>query len=633
MTESRLPGTLQLLPSRPGVYLMKDATGRVLYVGKAASLRARVRQYFRDLDTLPSPRLRLLVARVADVDTIVTGNEVEALILETNLIKQHQPPYNIRMADDKAYPYVKLTNEPYSRIIMTRKVLRDAARYFGPYPYHEPKLVGRTIRTIRKLFKLRTCQIEITRDLPRPCLDYDMGLCTAPCVAWGATAEAYETQVRQAALFLEGRQDHLLEELRAEMTVAADAMQYERAAQLRDQIQAMDAIAERQRIATTGLEDRDIAAVAISGDLACVEIITIRAGRIQDQAHVPLSGVRDADPSEVLSQALARHYVDAPTLPREILTDIELADRETLAAWLEGRRGTRVDVLVPQRGDKRRLVELARDNALLYLQQTRAREVGPAGVGVAELQEALGLDAAPFRIEAYDVSHFQAGETVGSMVTFEGGRARKSDYRQFRIRGEAGNDDYASLQEMLRRRVVRWRAEQEQIDGGVLIKPKWSIVPDLILIDGGRGQLNAAREVLFEYNVTVPAIGLAKEQEDLYMADRNAPLRLPADSQALRLVQRVRDEAHRFANTAGRRLRERRIVFSVLDDIPGIGERRKRELIRRFGSVRGVRAAAPEAVAEILGPKLAARVVEHLAAHSDAAAPARAREGGRAGRP
>jgi excinuclease ABC subunit C len=619
MTESRLHATLQLLPPRPGVYLMKDASGRVLYVGKAASLRARVRQYFQDPDTLANPRLRVFVPRIADVDTVVTANEVEALILETNLIKQHQPPYNIRMADDKAYPYIKLTNEPYPRVIMTRKVLRDGARYFGPYPYHEPKLVGRTIRTIRKLFRLRTCQIEITADLPRPCLDYDMGLCTAPCVAWGASAEAYDTQVRQAALFLEGRQEHLLEELRSEMTTAAESMQYERAAQLRDQIQAMDAIAERQRIATTGLEDRDIAAVAISGDLACVELITIRMGRIQDQAHVPLSGVRDSHPSEVLSKALARHYIDAPTLPREILTDVELADRDTLAAWLASRRGTKVDILVPQRGDKRRLVDLARDNALLYLQQTRAREVGPAGVGVAELQEALGLEAAPFRIEAYDVSHFQAGEAVGSMVTFEGGRARKPDYRQFRIRGDAGNDDYASLQEMLRRRLARWRAEQEQLDGGTLIKPKWSIAPDLILIDGGRGQLNAAREVLFEYNITVPAVGLAKEEEALYVADRDLPLRLRADSQALQLVQRVRDEAHRFANTAGRRLRERRIVFSVLDDIPGIGERRKRELIRRFGSVRGVRAASPEAVAEVLGPKLAARVAERLAAQPEPA--------------
>jgi excinuclease ABC subunit C len=614
--------TLRLLPPRPGVYLMKDAGGRVLYVGKAASLRARVRQYFQDPDAQGNPRLRLLVPRIADVDAVVTANEVEALILETNLIKQHQPPYNLRMADDKAYPYLKLTNEPFPKIIMTRKVLRDGGRYFGPYPYHEPKIIGRTIRTVRRLFKLRTCKIEITGDLPRPCLDYDMGLCTAPCVAWGASQDAYAEQVRQAALFLEGRQANLLDELKAEMSEAAEAMHFERAAQLRDQVQAVEAINERQRIATTGLEDRDIAAVAQSGDLACVEVITIRAGRIQDQQHVMATGTRGLDAGEILSQALARHYADHPALPREVLTDVEVSDRTVLADWLTQRRGVKVDVLVPQRGEKRRLVELARENALLYLNQTRAREVGgPAGVGIAELREALVLEAPPFRIEAYDVSHFQAGEAVGSLVVFEGGLARKADYRQFKIRGQASNDDFASLQETLRRRFARARSEQDKLDAGEPVRPRWSVLPDLVLIDGGRGQLNAAREVLFEYNISVPAVGLAKEQEELYLADRPAPVRLPVDSQALQLVQRVRDEAHRFANTAGRRLRERRIVFSVLDDIPGIGERRKRDLIRRFGSVRGVRAATPDALAEVLGPRLAGRVQEYLARHPDARSP------------
>jgi excinuclease ABC subunit C len=618
MPSDALLATLRLLPPRPGVYLFKDASGRVLYAGKAASLRARVRQYFQDPDTQANPRLRLFVPRIADIDTIVTANEVEALILETNLIKQHQPPYNIRMADDKAYPYLKLTREPFPKIIMTRKVVRDGARYFGPYPYHEPKIIGRTIRTIRRLFRLRTCAIDITRDLPRPCLDHDMGLCTAPCVAWGATQDAYADQVRQAALFLDGRQASLVDELRAEMAEAAAALQFERAAQLRDQIQAMDAINERQRIATTGLEDRDIAALAQSGELACVEIITIRAGRIQDQQHVMVSGTRGVEPGEVLSQALARHYADLPTLPREVLTGSEIPDHGVLADWLAQRRGTKVDVLVPQRGDKRRLVELAYENALLYLNQTRAREVGgPAGVGVAELQEALGLESAPFRIEAYDVSHFQAGEAVGSMVVFEGGLARKADYRQFRIRGEPSNDDYASLQELLRRRFARARQEVEKLEAGEPVRPRWSVLPDLIVIDGGRGQLNAAREVIFDYNISVPAAGLAKEQEELYVAERPEPLHLPPESQALRLVQRLRDEAHRFANTAGRRQRERRIVFSVLDDIRGIGERRKRELIRRFGSVRGVRAAGEAALAEVLGPKLAARVAGFLREHPD----------------
>lgn len=618
MAGDDLRATLALLPARPGAYLFRDAGGRVLYVGKAASLRARVRQYFQAPEAQPNPRLRMLVPRIAHVDTIVTANEVEALILETNLIKQHQPPFNIRMADDKAYPYVKITHEPYPRVVMTRKVVRDGGRYFGPYPYHEPKLVGRTIRTIRKLFKLRTCTIAITGDLSRPCLDYDMGLCSAPCVAWGATAEAYREQVRQAVLFLEGRQAHLVAELRAEMQAAAAAMEFERAAQLRDQLQAIETIAERQRIASAELEDRDIAAVAQAGDLACVVIFTIRAGRIRDEHHLMLTGTRGLPAGEVLSQALARHYADLHDTPREVLVDAALPDAAVLAAWLAQRRGGRVDVAVPQRGEKRRLVELARENAALYLAQARARQAGPAGVGVVDLQEALGLDGPPFRIEAYDVSHFQAGEAVGSMVVFEAGRPRKADYRLFRLRGPQTDDDYAMLQEMLRRRFARARQEQEALDRDEPLRPRWSVLPDLILIDGGRGQLAAAREVLFEYNVTAPAVGLAKEEEILYLADRAEPLRLPREAAALQLVQRVRDEAHRFANAAGRRLRERRIVFSVLDDIPGIGERRKRELIRRFGSVRGVRAASVAALTEVLGPSLAARVAAYLAEHPDA---------------
>ncbi len=608
-----LLATVRLLPRRPGVYLLRDSGGRVLYVGKARSLRARVRQYAQVPRAQANPRLGLLLPRIASVDTIVTANEVEALILETNLIKQHQPPFNVRMADDKAYPYVKLTGEAYPRILMTRKVARDGGRYFGPYPYHEPKLIGRTIRSVRRLFRLRTCSLEITRSLARPCLDHSMGLCSAPCVAWGATPEEYAEQARQAALFLEGRRDHLLDDLRAQMAAASDALEFEKAAQLRDRIGALEAIGERQRIATSGLEDRDVAAVAQSGDQACVQIVTIRAGRVQDQEHVMVSNARGMEPGEILAQALAARYSDLPDLPRELLVDVEPDGRRALQEWLSTRRGSRVAVEVPRRGDRRRLVELARENAALCLQQARARTLGPSGVGVAELQEALGLEAAPFRIEGYDISHFQGGEAIASLVVFEGGRPRKADYRQFRMRASGEGDDYAMLQEAVRRRFTRARVEQEQLDRGEPARPRWSVLPDLILVDGGRGQLGAAMEVLFEHNVSVPVVGLAKEHEEIYSPGRPQPLRLPDDSQALSLVRRLRDEAHRFANAAGRRLRERRIVFSVLDDIPGIGERRKRDLIRRFGSVRGVRAAPQEALAEVLGERLAARVRAHLA--------------------
>jgi excinuclease ABC subunit C len=609
---------LKLLPAQPGVYLMKDSLGRVLYVGKAASLRSRVRQYFQDSAYRASPRVEHLVSRIADFDYVATDNEVEALILEVSLIKRHRPPYNVRMADDKAYPYIKLTNEPFPRIVMTRRVLRDGGRYFGPYPYHEPKLVGRTIRTIRKLFKLRTCTIEITRSLPRPCLDYYIGQCTAPCVAWGAGPEEYAAQVHQAAAFLEGKQQDLLEELRRQMQEAAERREFERAAQLRDQIQAMEAVYARQRIASAGLEDRDVAAVAQSGDAACVQMFFIRGGRVQGQEHFLLSGTQGLTRGQILSQFLKQYYEDAPSLPREVLLQDPVEDQEVLAQWLSRRRGGPVSVEVPQRGDRRRLVELAAENAALFLHQERARAVGgPEGVALKELQEFLRLEAVPFRIEAYDVSNFQAGEAVGSLITFEGGRPKKSDYRRFRMRWTEGPNDYAMLAEMLRRRFSQARQEQERLDRDEPLRPKWSVLPDLLVIDGGRGQLNAAREVLFEYNQAIPAIGLAKQQELVFTPDRPEPLVLPRDSQALRLLQRVRDEAHRFAHAYHQKLRERRVVFSLLDEIPGIGEKRKRDLIRHFGSVRRIRQAPLEEIAAVIGPKMAARVAAYLQEHPE----------------
>ncbi len=616
-TEAPLHDKLKLVPERPGVYLMKDATGRVIYVGKAAQLRSRVRQYFQDSGHSESPRIRHLMTKIADFEVVTCENEVEALILETNLIKRHSPPYNVRMADDKAFPYIKITNEAYPKILMTRRVLRDGAQYFGPYPYHEPKLVTRTIRTIRKLFKLRSCNIEITRDLPRPCLDYAIGLCTAPCVAWGASADVYAEQVRRAALFLQGKQGSVLDELRSEMTNAAEAMEFERAAQLRDQIQAMEAIAEKQRIATPGLEDRDVAAVAQAGDAACVQMFFIRAGKLQGQEHFMVQAPRGLSGSEILGAFLKQYYEGAPAAPREVVLQEPIEDAELIAQWLTARRGSKVEVVVPQRGDRRRLVEMAEENAALFLHQERARVAGIEGAAIKELQEILQLEMAPFRVEAYDVSNFQAGETVGSLVVFEGGRPSKRDYRRFKMKWTEGPNDYAMLQEMLRRRFAQARSEQEQLDRDEPVAPKWSILPDLLLIDGGRGQLNAALEVLFEYNQSIPVVGLAKREELIFTPGRAEPLALPRESHALRLLQRVRDEAHRFANAYHQQLRQRRIVFSVLDEIAGIGEKRKRDLIRHFGSVRQLRQASVDQIAQVIGPKTAQKVFEYLATHPD----------------
>ncbi len=607
---------LATLPDQPGVYLMKDGGGRVIYVGKASSLRARVRQYFQPGHT-DSPRILHLISKIRGVETVVCANEVEALILEATLIKRHHPWYNVRMADDKAYPYLKLTNEAYPKIEMTRKVARDGAKYFGPYPYHEPKLVGRTIRLIRRLFKLRTCNLEITHDLPRPCLDYYIGQCTAPCVAWGATADQYAEQVRQAAAFLEGKQESLVRDLRTQMEAAADALDFERAAQLRDQLRGLEALAEKQRIVSEGAEDRDILALAQQGDAGCVQVFFVRGGRLVGQEHVMLQGTRGVPSGETLAAFITQFYEASSAPPPELLVPEPIPDREVIERWLGERRGGRVAVVQPQRGEKARLVAMARENAALHLAQEKARsgdQVDPSG---PELQELLRLDTPPVRIECYDISNFQGGESVASLVVAEGGRLKKRDYRRFRMKYTEGPDDVAMMKEVLRRRFAQARQEQERLDRDEPIPVKWAALPDLIVLDGGRGQLTAAREVLFEYNHTTPAIALAKQQELLYVPDLSEPLALPRDSQALQLLQRLRDEAHRFANAYHQKLRERRIVFSVLDEIPGVGERRKRALIRHFGSVRNVRRAGIDEIAAVegIGQAVADRIHRYLLEH------------------
>ncbi|MCS7234890.1 MAG: excinuclease ABC subunit UvrC [Armatimonadota bacterium] len=613
---ANLEEKLRALPPRPGVYLLRDRAGKVIYVGKAASLRQRVRSYFQNPSSVDSPRVRHLMTKVFDFDVVACANEVEALILETNLIQQHRPKYNVRMADDKAYPYVKITHEPYPRIVMTRRVVRDGAHYFGPYPYHEPKLVSRTIRTIRKLFKLRSCQVDVEHTrLPRPCLDYAIGQCTAPCVAWGASREQYAEQVRNAVLFLQGHQEALLDQLRQQMREAAERLEFERAAALRDQIQALEAIAERQRTAAASLDDRDVVAVHVDGDDACAQVFFVRAGRLSGQEHFFLTGAHGHPTAEVLRTFLEQYYEHAPALPPEVVIPEAVEGQEVIARWLSDRRGSPVRVVVAARGHRKRLVDMARDNARLHLEQERARLAGREGAAVRALQQVLDLEEPPFRIEGYDVSNLQHGEAVASLVTFEGARPRKDAYRRFRIRFTPGPNDYAMLQEALRRRFQNAREEQDRLDRDESVKPKWSVLPDLILIDGGRGQLSAALEVLFEYNVQVPVVALAKREELVFRPGQEEPLRLPRDSAALQLLQRVRDEAHRFAHAYHQQLRGRRVVYSVLDEVPGIGEKRKRDLIRHFGSVRRIREATEEEVAAVVGRAAARRVLEYLRAH------------------
>ncbi|TMJ10470.1 MAG: excinuclease ABC subunit UvrC [Bacillati bacterium ANGP1] len=469
----------------------------------------------------------------------------------------------------------------------------------------------------RPEFKLRTCNLEIAGDLPRPCLDYYIGQCSAPCVAWGASKDQYAEQVRQAAAFLEGKQDDLVHELENEMQAASAAMNFERAAQLRDQIRGLEALGEKQRIVSKAGEDRDILAVAQDGDLGCVQIFFVRGGRVIGQEHFLLRGTRGVAGAESLGAFLSQFYETATSVPPQILLPEPVPEREVIERWLTERRGGRVELVTPQRGERVRLVAMARENAALHLAEERARIGDAAGPGVRELQDLLHLDAPPVRIECYDISNFQGGESVASLVVAEGGRVKKRDYRRFRMKYTEGPDDTAMMQEVLRRRFAQARKEQERLDRDEPIPVKWAALPDLIVLDGGRGQLGAALEVLFEYNHAIPAIALAKQQELIYVKGLTEPVALPRESQALQLLQRLRDEAHRFANAYHQKLRERRIVFSALDEIPGVGERRKRALIRHFGSVRTIRAAGVEQIAAVegVGPKVAGRIHQYLQDH------------------
>lgn len=603
-------------PAAPGVYLFKDARGRVLYVGKADVLRDRVRSYFG-----PSLDVRhvRLVERTDRLEYVPTGSVAEAFLLENNLIKQHKPRYNIRLKDDKSYPYVKVTlGEDFPRIIRTRSLGDRSARYFGPYA--SAKSVDQTLDLLQKLFPYRNCKLTIVADeeglgrtvprsaLPngRPCILFDIKRCTAPCDA-RTTKEAYRSSVDRSVLFLEGRLDALARETRLEMGRAAEALDYERAAALRDQLKAMDRTLERQEVHAYEGEDFDVhAAVLAQGD-AAVQVLRVREGTIVGRDHFFLEGAEGATAAEVLGSFLRQHYAAATALPREIVVPEAVADADAFVAFAEELRGTKVRLHVAQRGRKRRLVGLALEAAAGALEQERVRWMADRETtreALDELAKALGLDGPPRRIECFDVSHVQGTSVVASMVVFEEGRPAKQFYRRFRSKLDERNDDFANMRDVLRRRFRR-------VGGDGVAWPE----PDLVILDGGKGQLGVGRQVLADTGrLDVPIAALAKEREELFLPDRADPVILEPRSQALFLVQRIRDEAHRFAVTYHQKVRARRAVRSVLDDVPGVGPAKKRALLRAFGSVRAMREAPPERLAAVpgVGPALAERIREAI---------------------
>jgi excinuclease ABC subunit C len=609
----KLRKQLAALPAKPGVYLMRNAQGEVIYVGKAAKLKDRVRSYFGSPHMM-EPKTRALRAQIDDFEYIVVGNAGEALILEATLIKRHQPFFNIRLKDDKRYPYLKVDiQNPWPRVYITRRIEKDGARYFGPYA--SAGSVRATLDLTKKLFPWRSCTKEITGNDPRPCLDYYIKRCIAPCTSY-CTKDEYAEVIEQVILFLEGKADDVLRRLRKQMDDAAERMEYERAAQIRDQLRAIERTVERQMVSTTRKEDVDIFGLAREGDQACVQVFFVRGTQMIGRDTFVLEGVRDEPDSAVLTNFLLQYYEGAQYIPKLVAIPAEADDREAMEELLTEKRGALVEVRVPARGEKRRLVELATENAREALALMRVKWMADATrteQALEQLHEELSLPAIPRRIECYDNSNIQGNSPVSSMVVFIDGKPAPNQYRKFKVKTVEGANDFATMQEVLRRRFGRHAArvaagegtrdeEARTNPGQSAGEPEAWDLPDLVIIDGGKGQLGAALQAMRELGVhEIPAVGLAKRFEELFVPDDDEPVVLPRNSEALYLVQRIRDEAHRFAITFHRQVRGKSSIQSALDTIPGIGPKRRRALLKKFGSVKRIREADVEEIAATIG--------------------------------
>ena len=614
---------------------MRDASGEVLYVGKAANLRNRLRSYFRASPSGLEPKIRKMVSHIADFEYVVTDSESEALILENTFIKRDRPRYNARLKDDKTYPYIKIDpSEEFPQVYFTRRMLSDRARYFGPFA--SAGSVRKTMDLLKRLFPYRSCTKVITGTDPRPCLEYYIHRCVAPCTG-NASKEEYREVIRQVILFMEGKTETVLRDLKGKMRLASDALEYERAALLRDQIHAIERVNEAQKVVSPAGKDEDIVALAQSGSEAWVEVFFIRNGKLTGRDHFLMEGTQDEGPAHVLDQFVKQFYDSAPYVPREVVLQHPIEEAAVIEAWLSQKRGHRVGLRVPQRGEKRRMVEMVAENAAQGLQQRAVKWLADTGnlqQAMEEVQEALSLDRPPRRMECYDISNIQGSNPVGSMVVFEDGRPKNSHYRRFQIKGIAEVDDYSMMQEMLRRRFKRLAEQmrdhsngapargepgdpiERRTDGHPRKEETWGIIPDLLIIDGGKGHLSAVLQVFLELGLvdTVPLCSLAKEHEELFVPQNPDPILLPRGSQGLFLVQRIRDEAHRFAITYHRQRRSKEAVKSAMDSVPGIGPKRRRMLLRRFGSVAGVREASLEELSTVPGmtTHLARKVKEYL---------------------
>ncbi len=593
------PARLKLddLPDAPGVYLYRDRERRVIYVGKAKSLKHRVRSYFQG-QTGQAPKTDLLVSEIHDLEYIVTRTEVEALILESNLVKEERPRYNIRLRDDKSFPYLKLTTtERFPRVVLVRRARLDGNAYFGPYL--PASAARRTIHAVARHFKVATCYLEdMDGTLPRPCLLYQLNQCLGPCAGLVGDEE-YAQAVNDARLFLEGRSRDLVERLGRKMAAASDDERFEAAAHYRDLIGTLEQIAERQAVSSVGLEEQDYVAFAREGEIASLQVFQMREGQVRSRRELSFEGAREED-AEFIGSCLARYYESQDYVPASICVQVEPASKEVLEEWLGSRKGSRVSIVVPKRGPRRQFLDTVARNARLSF-EAMFRAPHTHGIEILEgLQEILGLDEPPHRIECFDISHIQGTDQVASLVVWEAGRPKRSDYRRFRVKTVEGNDDFASMAEVVGRRYARLLKEGKAL-------------PDLVLIDGGKGQLSSAVAVLQGLGLAhVQVAAIAKREEEIFLDGRSGPIRIPRDSPVLHLVQRIRDEAHRFAVTYHRKLRSRRTVSTALTEIEGVGPARARSLLRRFGSVQGVREAPLAELSEEVGTRLAGKIKAHL---------------------
>lgn len=588
-----IPEELKKLPGKPGVYIMHDETDMIIYVGKAISLKNRVRQYFQSSRN-KGAKIEQMVTHIRRFEYIVTDSELEALVLECNLIKEHHPKYNTMLMDDKAYPFIKVTaDEAYPRIMLARKMIKDKAKYFGPYT--SAGAVKDTIELIRKLYHIRSCNRKLPRDTgkERPCLNYHIHQCDAPCQGY-ISQEAYQKSVQEVLHFLNGNYDIILKRLEKQMQDAAEVLEFEKAAEYRELLFSVQKIAQKQKITDTAGEDRDVIAMATEYADAVVQVFFIRGGRLIGRDHFYLKTAPGETEKETLTSFIKQFYAGTPYIPSRLMLPQEVEDQKLLEEWLSKKKERRVHLIIPKKGQKEKLVELAEKNAAMVLQKDKERlkrEEGRTIGAVKELEKILGLSGIS-RMEAFDISNTSGFASVGSMVVYERGKPKKNDYRKFRIKSVQGPDDYASMEEVLTRRFTHGLREQEEGKelGG------FTVFPDLILMDGGRGQVNIAEEVLQKLDISIPVCGMVKDDHHrtrgLYY--KNVELPIDIHSEAFRLITRIQDEAHRFAITFHRQLRGKGQVRSILDDIPGVGPARRKELMKHFENIDAIKQASVE---------------------------------------